>query len=291
MLKQTQAEGLVHTLTKRPVKVLAICSGKGGVGKTNVASNIAVALAATGLDVCLLDADTGLANVDVLFGLTPRLTLSNVVDGSADIERIMLPGPQGLRVVPASSGIFSMIELPAASQAAIVQAFSDLKQQPDILIVDTAAGISAGVARFVQAAQHPVVVIRDEPASLTDAYALIKVFSRGYGILRFHVVTNQSMTPSSGRALFKKLLKVTDSYLDVDIRHMGDVPNDQYLLKAVQAQRAVVDMYPASPSGRAFRRIGKIVSRMRPWTTPVGGIEFFFERMLANDHIARGKVA
>ena len=139
-----------------------------------------------------------------------------------------------------------MTELPTASQAAIIQSFAQLREQPDVLVVDTAAGISPTVARFVQAAQHAVVVVCDEPASLTDAYALIKVFSQNYGIDRFHIVTNQSDSQAAGRALFSKLSRVTDSYLDVVLRHLGDVPQDRYLVKAVQQQRAVLDRVVAA---------------------------------------------
>lgn len=291
MRSATQADRLRQRLAADPAKVVAVCSGKGGVGKTNVAANIAIALAARGRDVCLLDADVSLANVDVLLGLTPRFNLAHVVSGETDIETTMLAGPGDIRIVPASTGNFSMTELSPASQAAIIQAFGDLQRQPDVLVVDTAAGISPSVARFVQASQYPLVVIQDEPASLTDAYALIKVFSRNYGVPRFGVVTNQSRSRSAGRRLFDKLTRVADSYLDVVLHHVGDVPNDGYLVKAVQEQRAVVDAYPQSPSGLAFGRIARVVDRLPARRESGGGIEFFFERLLDADQAVRSGVA
>ncbi len=184
-----------------------------------------------------------------------------------------------------------MTKLPDTAQAAIVQSFSELAPQPDVLLVDTAAGISPTVARFVRAAQHAIVVVCDEPASLTDAYALIKVFSQNYGIPRFHVVTNQSTTLSGGRLLFDKLRRVTDAYLDVVLRHIGDVPRDDYLIKAVHEQRAVVDAYPRSRAGRAFQDIARTVNCLPANRTPSGGIEFFFERLLMADAGSRGMVA
>ncbi|MBT8099342.1 MAG: P-loop NTPase, partial [Gammaproteobacteria bacterium] len=190
-----QQSQLASCLRRQPAKVIAVCSGKGGVGKTNVAANIAVAMAAKRRSVCLLDADLSLANVDVLLGLQPRFNLSHVVAGEVELESTLLEGPNGVQIVPAASGNFDMTSLPAAAQAAIIQSFSGMKRQPDTLIVDTAAGITPGVARFVQAAQHAVVVVCDEPASLTDAYALIKVFSQHYGLQRFHIVSNLSATP------------------------------------------------------------------------------------------------
>ena len=288
---QTQSANLERFMNRKPVKVVAVCSGKGGVGKTNVATNIAVALGSARRNVYLLDADVSLANVDVLLGLQPRFNLSHVVRGESDLASTILSGPNNIRIVPASSGSFCMTNLAPALQAGIVQAFSELNEQPDVLIVDTAAGISPIVARFVQAAQHPIVVVCDEPASLTDAYALIKVFSQNYEIPRFHVVTNQSATKAAGRKLFNKLARVTDAYLDVVIRHLGDVPRDDYLIKAVREQRAVVEAYPKSEAGLAFLQVAANIDALPAVGGPNGGIEFFFERLLMAERHGKGMVA
>ena len=291
MPDNTQGSNLKRFMQRKPVKVVAICSGKGGVGKTNVATNLAVALGSRGRDTCLLDADLSLANVDVLLGLQPRFNLSHVVAGTVELPDTILRGPRNIRIVPASSGNFCMTDLAPAAQVGIIQAFGELTNQPEVMVVDTAAGISAKVARFVQAAQHPIVVVRDEPASLTDAYALIKVFSQNYGISRFHVVTNQCRSSRDGRVLYAKLARVTDSYLDVVVRHIGDIPQDDYLVKAVQEQRAVVDAYPRSASGEAFQRVAARIDALPAARGPSGGIEFFFERLLMTDTASRGKVA
>lgn len=291
MREGLQAERLRRELSRPPAKVFAVCSGKGGVGKTNVASNLAMALSVLGRNVCLLDADVSLANVDVLLGLQPRFNLSHVVAGEVDLESTVLEGPNNLRIVPASSGNFSMTDLDAASQAGLIQAFSTLANQPDVLVVDACAGISSSVARFVQAAQHPIVVVCDEPASLTDAYALIKVFSQNYGITRFNVVTNQSGSKHAGSRLFNKLRRVTDSYLDVVIRHLADIPQDRMLVKAVQEQRAVLDAYPESAAGKAFLNLGKAADALPVRRDASGGIEFFFERLLAGGTYQKGFVA
>lgn len=291
MPDQSQSANLQRFMQRQPVKVIAVCSGKGGVGKTNVATNLAVALATQGRNTCLLDADVSLANVDVLLGLQPRFNLSHVVRGETDLDSTVVAGPNGLRIVPASSGSFCMTDLPAASQAGIIQAFGEMADQPEVMVVDTAAGISASVARFVQAAQHAFVVVCDEPASLTDAYALIKVFSQNYGLDRFNIITNQSERGRSGRELFNKLLKVTDSFLDVVLRHIGDVPQDDYLVKAVREQRAVVDAYPKSVSGKAFERLAARTDALPANRESNGGIEFFFERLLMSTPKSRGKVA
>jgi flagellar biosynthesis protein FlhG len=291
MPNNTQEMNLQRSMRRKPVKVVSVCSGKGGVGKTNIATNIAVALGRRGRNTYLLDADLSLANVDVLLGLQPRFNLSHVVAGDVDLSSTILRGPNNIRVVPASSGSFSMTDLPAAAQVGIIQAFSELTDQPDVLVVDTAAGISPKVARFVQAAQHPIVVVCDEPASLTDAYALIKVFSQNYGISRFHIVTNQSRKVGDGKRLFRNLSRVTDAYLDVVLKHTGDVPHDGYLIKAVQEQRAVVEAYPRSTSGTALQAIADAVDAFPAAREASGGIEFFFERLLMSGTVARGKVA
>jgi len=291
MRRQSQVANLQQLMNCQPIRVLAVCSGKGGVGKTNVAVNVAVAMATQKRKVCLLDADVSLANVDVLLGLQPRFNLSHVACGEVELADTMLEGPNDIQVIPASSGNFQMTDLPSVSQAAVIQAFGDLDDQPDVLVVDTAAGISPTVARFVQAAQHAVVVVRDEPASLTDAYALIKVFSQNYQVSRFQIITNQSSSSYAGRLLFSKLQRVTDSYLHVALSHLGDIPQDDYLVKAVQEQRAVVDAYPRSPAGRAFQKIAKSVYALPKDQKASGGIEFFIERMLLAEQQDRGLVA
>lgn len=291
MSNNTQHSNLARFMQRKPVKVLTVCSGKGGVGKTNVACNVAIALSSRGRNTCLLDADLSLANVDVLLGLQPTFNLSHVVNGEADLQSTILKGPGNIRIVPAASGNFRMTDLPPAAQAGIIQAFSELADQPEVMVVDTAAGLSPEVARFVQAGQHPIVVVCDEPAALTDAYALIKVFSQNYGIRRFQIVTNQSRNSSDGRQLFRKLSRVTDAYLDVVLRHLGDVPQDDYLVRAVQEQRAVVDAYPRSESGAAFRAMAASIDSLPAAQDANGGIQFFLERLLMARPVSRGKVA
>ena len=291
MAEDTQSANLRQFMSRKPAKVVAVCSGKGGVGKTNVAANLAIALAVRGRNTCLLDADLSLANVDVLLGLQPRFNLSHVIRGEADLESTVMTGPNGVRVVPASSGGYCMTDLPAAQQVEIIRAFSELTNQPEVMVVDTAPGISASVARFVQAAQYPIVVLCDEPASLTDAYALIKVFSQNYGMSHFHVVTNQSRRRGDGQKLFQKLLRVSDAYLDVVLRHVGDIPHDEFLVKSVQQQRAVTDVFPNSKSGSAFTALATTIESLPVARDARGGIEFFFEHLLRQNDVVRGKVA
>ncbi|HKJ94315.1 MAG TPA: MinD/ParA family protein, partial [Gammaproteobacteria bacterium] len=186
-----QAAGLRRMSKPRPVKTIAVTSGKGGVGKTNVSVNLATCLARQGHGVLLFDADLGLANVDVLLGLTPKRNLSNVIDGESSIEEVLMEGPAGVLIVPASSGTQRMAQLSPAEHAGVIRGFSELPQEIDYLIVDTAAGISDSVVSFARASREVMVVACDEPSSITDAYALVKVLNRDHGVHRFHMVANR----------------------------------------------------------------------------------------------------
>jgi len=264
----------------RPVKVIAVTGGKGGVGKTSVSANLAVSMASRGRDVMLVDADLGLANVDVVLGLRTRFHLGHVLQGACALEDAIVTGPHGLQVVPGASGYKRMANLTPAENAGIVRAFSDLYHQVEVLIVDTAAGLHDSVMTFSQAAQHVLVVVCDEPASITDAYALIKVLSREHGVQRFQILANQTRKSGEGPALFEKIKRVCDRFLNVTLEFAGSVPYDDYLRRAVQHQSAVVDTYPASISSMALK---KLAAKADTWSAPQGArghLEFFVERMV-----------
>jgi len=183
-------------------------------------------------------------------------------------------------VIPGASGIQKMSELNTIEQAAVINAFSEIDHDLDVLIVDTAAGISASVVNFARASQEIIVVVCDEPTSLTDAYAFIKLLNRDYGLSNFHVITNMVQTVQQGHALFQKLSKVTDRYLDVALHYAGAVPFDEYLRKSVQKQTPVVAAFPRSKSSQALKTIA---TRINGWPikSQAGGyIEFFIERMI-----------
>ncbi len=276
-----QANGLRQmTAQPRPVKVIAIASGKGGVGKTNVTVNIGVALAAQGKEVLLLDADLGLANIDVMLGLHPQYNLLHVLDGSKSLNDIIVEGPSGLKIIPAASGIQKMAELSPAEHAGMIQAFSDMDQHIDILLIDSAAGIADSVISFTRAAQEVIIVVCDEPASITDAYALIKLLSKEYDLERFHIIANMTRNVQEGRELFNKISLVCDRFLDVNLDFMGIVPFDEDLRRAVKKQRAVVDFLPRSKSATAFTHLAKKVAHWPVQKQPRGHMEFFIERLI-----------
>lgn len=278
---QDQAAGLRRQLNPpRPVKVIAIASGKGGVGKTNVTVNLGVAMASQGKEVVLLDADLGLANIDVMLGLHPQFNLLHVLDGSKSLRDIIVEGPAGLKIIPAASGVQKMAELSTAEHAGMIQAFSEMDQHIDVLLIDSAAGIADSVVSFSKAAQEVIVVVCDEPASITDAYALIKLLSREHGVERFHVIANMSRSVQEGRELFDKIALVCERFLDVTLDFMGIVPFDDDLRSAVKKQRSVVDAYPRSKSATAFAHLAKKIEYWPVQKQPRGHMEFFVERLI-----------
>lgn len=265
-----------------PVRVIAVTSGKGGVGKTNVSVNLGVCMANAGKQVMLMDADLGLANVDIMLGLQTKYNLSHVIKGERRLEEVIVEGPGGLSIVPAASGLLAMADLEPAEHAGVIRAFSDLDCPLDVLLIDTAAGISDSVISFSKAAQEVIVVICDEPASITDAYAMMKIFHREYGMYRFRIVTNMVPSAQAGLDLYRKIVRVTDRYLDVALDFMGAVPSDDYLRKAIQRQKAVSDLYPRSKSAIAFK---KLASKADNWPMPAtagGRLEFFIERLISS---------
>ena len=275
-----QAAGLRRIARTRPVKTIAVTGGKGGVGKTSVSVNLGIMLAKQGMSAMLLDADLGLANVDVLLGLNSRYDLSHVISGESTLEEIILNGPAGLKVIPASSGKDHMARLGAVEHGGLIRAFGDLSQDVEILLVDTAAGINESVVTFSRAANEVVVVVCDEPASITDAYGLIKVLNRQQGVDRFHVLANMTDAVHQGQELYHRLTRVTQRFLDVTLNYLGAIPRDDYMRKAVRRQQAVVDAYPRSRASLAFRKMADKISRWPVTGVTDGGLEFFVERLI-----------
>ncbi len=276
-----QAAGLRRMARPKPVRVVAVSSGKGGVGKTSVTVNLATALVQMGRRTMIFDADLGLANVDVMLGLQPKLNLAHVLAGECTLEEIVLDAPGGVQVIPASSGVQRMAELSPSEHAGMIRAFGELSTELDVFLVDTAAGISDSVVSFSTAAQEVLLVVCDEPASITDAYALIKLLNRDHGVRRFRILANMVHSAQEARELFGKLVKVTDRFLDeVVLDFVGGVPWDEHLRKSVKRQRPVVDAYPRSPVAIAFNRVAQKVDSWSMPTAAGGYLEFFMERLV-----------
>ena len=274
--------GVVRSMVSRgnAMQVIAVTGGKGGVGKTNIAVNLAVSMSMEGLDVMLFDADLGLANVDVVLGMQPKYTLADVVSGEKTLADVVVDGPEGLRVIPAASGVAKMVEMQSSDQERLIRQLSDQLMPPDVLIVDTGAGIDQTVQTFVAACQSAVLVVCDEPASLTDAYALMKVLRAKKDIRRFEILANQVDNPLQGKQLFERISNVCDRYLDVELGYLGGIPTDMYLRRAVQERRALVSAYPRSPAATAIRDAGRRLNRQAP-RSESSGVGFFVEQLLS----------
>lgn len=263
----------------RPVKVIAVASGKGGVGKTNVTVNLAWQLAQRRRRVLVLDADLGLANVDILLGLRPKWTLADVLADRCEISDILLEGPAGISVIPAASGIKHMADLGPEQNAAIIRALSDLDGDFDVMLVDLAAGIADSVITLARACQHVLVVASDEPTSIADAYALIKVLHKDGGVDHFQLLSNMVENEISARNGFNRITAVSERFLDVNIEFAGAIPKDPFLVRAVADRSVVSAAYPSSTSSKAFKRLAERVEKWPQPSGPSGQIEFFVERL------------
>lgn len=261
-----------------PTRVIAVTSGKGGVGKTNVVANLAVSLSRAGQRVLVLDADLGLGNLDVLLGLVPQHTIEDVLVGTHTLAEIMLTGPAGIHVLPASSGVPRLTSLTEAQQLMIQEQLVDLAAEMDVLLIDTGAGIAPNVTFFASAADETLVVISPEPTSLTDAYALIKVLARQYREHRFKVLVNQAKSPREAAEVFGKLDVAVDRFLHVAVELIGTIPDDDYIHLAVMQQRAVSDMFPDAPAAQAFKRLAQQVMQWPKPGLPKSSVQLVWQR-------------
>jgi flagellar biosynthesis protein FlhG len=262
--------------------VISVTSGKGGVGKTSIVVNMAILMSSKGKRVLVLDADLGLANVDVMLGLTPKLTIKHVLDGECTIEDIVLTGPSGISIIPASSGIQELSDLKPEQQISLINALDYFDHEIDYMIVDTGAGISRNVMYFNAAAQRIIVVATSEPTSITDAYALIKVLRKQYGIMRFDLIVNNVASKVEGDQVAKKLTFVCERFLgDVVLHMLGSIPHDKTIPECIKAQKAFVGVNPGSD---ATKRLARIVGRLEDSSQALtsGNLQFFFRRMLLN---------
>lgn len=269
-----------------PVRVMAVASGKGGVGKTSISVNLAACLAKSGKAVMLMDADLGLANVDVQLGLHPEFDLSHVINGEKTLDEIILEGPLGIRIVPAASGLGHMADLSVAEHAGLIQAFSELQEPVDYLIIDTAAGISENVMTFSKASQDIIVVVCDEPASLTDAYALIKVLNQEHKVTNFRILCNRVSDNLQGKRLFMTLSRAAEKFINVSLNYLGSIPEDPRLKDAQKLQEPVICSHTHSAASISFQSLAEKVQALPAVSHNNGNLEFFIERVIESNNVA-----
>lgn len=261
--------------------VLSVTSGKGGVGKTSISVNLAICLARAGKRVVLLDADLGLANVDVLLGLTPQKNLFHLFHEGADIRDILFPTPYGFSILPASSGMSEMLALSTGQKLELLEAVDALEEEVDVLIVDTGAGINDNVLYFNLAAQERIVVLTPEPTSLTDAYALIKVLKKNHGVEHFKILLNMVGEVKLAKDMFTRLHQACDHFLSgVSLDFLGYVPRDTHVRQAVVQQRPMCAAAENCPASRALQGVAVNILSWNVAESLDGNIKFFWKKLL-----------
>lgn len=260
--------------------VIAITSGKGGVGKTNIVANLGFAFSRLGKKVMILDADLGLGNLDVLLGVAPRYNISHVIRGDKTIEEILEDGPGNLRILPAASGIQELTQLAHEQKMQFFSGLDRLIDDMDILLIDTAAGISSNVMDFVVMAHEIIVVVSPEPTSITDAYALMKVLSLKYAEKSCRLLVNMVASAREAQDVFRQLGLVTDRFLDIHIDYLGHVLRDDKLTRGVKHQRLVCDLYPEAKASRCFGDLARRMARLEPSSRPKGNTNLFWQHLV-----------
>ncbi|WP_447975608.1 MinD/ParA family protein [Nitrospira sp. Kam-Ns4a] len=245
-------------------KIILVASGKGGVGKTNIVANVALALTQAGQRVLVLDADLGLGNLDVLLGLVPRYTLAHVLRGERTLTDVIIPGPGGIQILPSSSGVPELTALTEGQRRTLFDALDHATGATDVLLIDAGAGIAANVLFFASLAQEMLVVTAPEPTAIADAYALMKVVSR-QGLMRhFHLVVNMASRPEDGEEVVRRLRLVANRFLEITLDYLGAIPTDDAVRMAVARQRAVIELFPRAPASRALRQLATRIGRGQP---------------------------
>ena len=272
--------GNMYKIKTSQARVISITSGKGGVGKTNVVANLAYALAQLGKKILVVDADLGLANIDILLGLTPKYNLQHVIMGQKRLAEVIVTGPGGIKILPASSGVEELTSLTMEQRKRLLAEFSLLDEAYDFVLIDTAAGISGNVIYFNLAASEIINVVEPDPTSFTDAYALMKVLSVKYGANNFKALINNVASEAEAKDIFEKLRLVADKFLQIKLEYLGHILRDDKLREAVRLQHAVTEIYPYAKSSRCFYQIVKNLCNVPKGEIKENSINRFINRLL-----------
>jgi flagellar biosynthesis protein FlhG len=264
------------------IRVISVTSGKGGVGKTSVTANLAQALCHAGKRVLILDADLGLANMDVMLGLNPRYTINHLLKGEKRIDEIIIDAPGGFKLLPAASGIPELTDLDSTQRMFLLNELDSLQERFDVLLIDTGAGISSNVMYFNFAAMEKVVVVTNEPTSLTDAYALIKILTQKYQQKKFEILVNSARNDKEAERIYRHLSLVVDQFLgSPSLDYIGWIPYDRKIPTAIRKQQTVLALYPEAPSSKRFRELADaFIAKGGGGGVFEGDIRFFWKRLL-----------
>lgn len=272
-----------------PPRVIAVSSGKGGVGKSSITVNLGISLAKGGARVCLLDADTGLANANILLGLTPQFSLEHVLYGAKPIEEVMLDGPHGLKIVPGAHGISECVNLHPRQQLRLTRELARIEDDFDYILIDTAAGISDTTLDFVSAAHHTLVVITPEPTSLTDAFSLIKLLKRRHSSIHYHVVVNMCSNGVQAKEVFHRFRSAVEKYIGVEVHYLGYILRDESMRAAVVLQNPVAMFPDSDPSSRGFLKLAESLDSMARTTAVKNSFSGFWNQQFREQRSRRGE--
>lgn len=261
--------------------VIAVTSGKGGVGKTNAVANLALALRGMAKRVLILDADLGLANMDVMLGLNPRYTIQHVLKREKGLREIIVTAPGGFKLLPAASGMQELTELDPSERLFFLSELDDLQDLFDVLLIDTGAGISSNVMYFNFAAMEKVVIVTNEPTSLTDAYALIKVLTNKYRQKRFKILVNLARNDREAERIYRHLSLVVDKYLgSPSLDYLGWIPYDRLIPTSIRHQQMVLQRYPETPASKSFVKVAERLIACEDPSSFEGDVRFFWRKLL-----------
>lgn len=279
----TQTEtltGFNHAVLSTIPRAISITSGKGGVGKTNIVANLAVASASRGKKVLIIDCDLGLSNIDVIMGLNPPYNLIHALNGEMKLTDVLVTGPGGVRVLPAPFGLQDITALTREQKLNLLTILEHMDEEFDLIFLDTGAGISSNVMFFNMVANHIVVIMTPDPTSMTDAYALIKVMNTQYDEQHFHLLVNNVRSDADGLAFYRKLTGVTHNFLNVSVDYVGCLPHDSMVNKATLMCRPLVDAFPQSPSAQRFRQLAERLEKFPAASIPKASLQVWLNKFL-----------
>jgi flagellar biosynthesis protein FlhG len=261
-------------------RTVSITSGKGGVGKSTLVSNMALCFAQKGHRVLILDGDLGMANIDVMFAKRTHHTIENVLRGEIPLSEIMIEVAPRVYLIPGGSGVYGLQKIDAFQKKTLLDQINMLATPFDYMLIDTASGIDDNVLYLNSAAQDVMVIVTPDPASMTDAYALIKVMHKKFNERRFSIVANMVQDEREALMIYKRLSDVTQKFLCVSLDYKGFIPADAKLRSATKSQQLIIHANPESESGLAIQMLAEKLSGYAPVAYPKGGMQFFWEQLV-----------
>lgn len=270
-----------HKKALKTARVISVSSGKGGVGKTICVANLAVTMAKQGYRVLVIDADLGLANIDLHFGLNPKFNLNHFFAGEKDLRDILVEANDGIMILPAGSGVQKYTRLDSGEKVRLMEEIDQLHGRFDVVLIDTEAGISENVTYFLLASQEIIVVTTPEPAALSDAYALMKLISTMFKEKSFKLVVNSVATENEALETYQKLTIVSTRFADVSIDFLGSIPLDKRFSDSVRKQKTLVELFPGSEPALAFAELVENIDLKSGKAAQKGSMQFFWKNMLS----------